>query len=328
MKKYFSWIACAFLVLCALIFPNTGTAVAGKGNGRSEKVTSVQEVGEVLNAFRSDLQMMSATGEQGGKIAPLGKQFASDSDKEYTSVTLEFETTASVSVKTNMMDSSSMKMERTMTCYYTENEAFYEASANITSSSGGTVGSALSISFKIYISEDDALVYFERFTGRVKGGEDPELPDGVLHKWIDLDSEAASLVSINDANYAIMGVLGEYILNCEGEDFKKIGSNYTLKEDEAKELCSKVSSESSVGGVSSDMFKEASFSVDLSSKTSPFMRLVYTAKQSIEGYDQNGNRQKYTMKGAEKMDCRLKNINNTVIKFKVPDKVYRISDFE
>ncbi|MBQ8229152.1 MAG: hypothetical protein IJZ32_00475 [Clostridia bacterium] len=325
MKKYFSWIACGFLVLCALIFPNTGTAVAGKGNGRSEKVTTVQEVGEVLNAFRGDLQTVNATSEQGGKIAPLGKQFASDSDKEYTSVTIEVKVTNSASKKQSVNSSeisSSSYLDRTMTCYFTENEAFYEIRATLRAKSKVMKGSeqednnvARSLAVKYYLGEKGCFVYYEYDIG------DNAIPESALNKWLIEDSNPFD--SSDDSNYQVMGILGDYILNCESKDFDKTGNNYVLKDYWAKELCNKCLAVSGVDSIDLQHFKNAAFSVNLNNKTSPFMQLSYTAKNTEKYGDYE-----YTMKSGLTLDLRLKNINNTVIKFKAPETEYSISDFE
>lgn len=328
MNKYVAWIMCGVLTLGAMLFSNTKTVVAGKGNGKSEKVDTVQEVGMVLNSLGEDLRIDRVfTTEGTDGISLLNTENGTNSTLnvvgKYKSVTLKFNTIAGTKAISGF-NSSSVDMEKEMECYLTQKEAYYVIDALIKSSAtveGKQSGATISLACELYVTARKAIMRITRYSAAMVNGEAPEMPSGVLNKWVDMKGEASSIISVNDDNYEVMAVIGNYILETGSEKFKKSGNTYELGNLWAQQLCGEILGVSTSGN--DNAFKKAEFSVDLSSKTSPYLTLLYSMHEDY-GYGES----KYNMEAGQYMTCRLSNINNTQIEFPENVKIYDISDFE
>ncbi len=319
MKKYLSWVICAILLFAAWFLPqNDAAVIAGGGNGKSEKVDSVKDVGNVLRTLCN-----TNTTKDYIELASFQNNAEENIEEEYTSVTLEFDTVVNFSAKYNWK-TVTRDMQRSMTCYFTPKEAYYIVSYNSCSSDEENGGSGISMAFELYINmeENIGLMKVSRYSMAIKNqdAEPNKFPEGALNKWVDMQD---AFFEVNEKNYLQMAIIGEYILSAESDKFLKSGDTYSLKKNSAKELCCTLAD---IIGAATDMsfFKDAEFSVNLSSKTSPVIAMLYTIKQSTERYEND----QYEMKAGERMTCRISNINNTVINFPSNIQTYNISDFE
>lgn len=319
MKKYISWIVCAFLLISAFFLSRTSVSIAGEGDGVNQEVKTVEEVGSILKSFCGEDDTEITTKKSMGSALEL----ANATEDEYTSATLHFNTVSRVSGYTYM------KLQKQMTCYFTQDEAYYVSKGEITTENYGLLFDA-----DVYFTGEESFVKFKQFTARINNSnresesqEAPSLPQGVLHKWIRMDEYSASLIDVNETNYEVMAMLGGYILASETDVFKKNGDVYSLKNTETKNLCAELASISGAN-FGSDAFKQSSFTVDLASKTSPYISLMYDASEKFTYPTSQGSTKTYTINMFEQLTCRLSNINNTVVNFPSDVEIYEMSDFE
>lgn len=338
MRKYVSWIVGAILIIVALLVPNGGiSAIAGAGTGSGAKITKVKQVGELLAGFSQKAGVSPIVDKVSTPSIEAIK--AQASKEEYQSVTLSIDTTASTTSNSSYSRGSaaaSSDIKRSMTCYFTETEAFYVVDATINSRSSSSyygdeynsaynheTSLALSVAFELYIGEEEQLLKITRWgTKYSTNNEDDEdndsylIPTGGINKWMDVAEFGDVVLSVNAFNYEILTIFGEYILDVGTDKFVQSGNRYSLKSSNAKELCTQIC------GLEKG-FEEAEFSVDLSNAQNPYVNFLYTVDFSnhSEGYNA-------TYYGGEWTTISLSNVNNTVINFPEDVTVYSMEDFE
>ena len=223
-------------------------------------------------------------------------------------------------------------MDRSMTCYYTETESYYNISSTIRSStasslSSGTSKSGISIDFEIYINarKEMQLVKINHFTQAVEASYDKEgieLPEDMLNRWmtmhmLDNALDSTTWKHIYGITHDQIFIIEDYLLSLDKGQFSKSGDVYTLKEMSAMELCTDVN-DITLLSFDPERFKETQFSVDLSSNKRPLVNMLYTAEQAFDGV---------SFKAGQTLTFYLSNINNTVIKFPSDIEIYGISDY-
>ena len=331
MKKFLSVIVCAILVgISAILGVDTEKVTCGAGNGVNEQIKNVSEVADVLESFGFSPSM---------RLTALSD---SDDEKEYTSATIIFESVGGVSSSStwsgNTYGSSSMNMymDKTMTCYFTEDASYYDVEAYIRSSSmssgsgeSESNSSVAKIGFQMYIDSEHVYIRFSEFS--VTSNTTETLPDfkKVLNKWIDAtEGGGSSVTSVNDDNYEQMSIIGKYVRNYEEDGFTRSGDVYEMKNDEVKSLCRELFRV--VGGSSvADDIKASSFTLNLSNAQSPVMELFYSINVDEES-DNSYSSSRYSVKcsGEERTKMTLMNINNTVVEFSDSAKIYDVDDSE
>lgn len=370
MKKYISWAVCGIMTLAASIMPIGKSGIAGSDTGRGERVTSVKEVGAVLSSISSEMQGgRSSAAVISDDLQPEDSQ--KGDEQKYTSVTLFLETSSSTSMGKSSSYSGgisersaygfSMDINRSMSCYFTEKESYYNIDLYMNSFSyatGSTTSNhrtyVISMAAEIYIGESRQLIRISRLSINedVSSSDDSDddidtedalFPQGALNKWLDV-SGLEELLSVNQTNYRQIGVIGEYIRDVDSAKFTRSGSKYSLLPTNAKELCRGLISlalETYSMDFSDNCIKASKFSVDLSDKRSPYVDLLYTLDYE-DSEEQNGNfydSEDGKWKEAKRIDSeqasvgeqtsiRIANINDTVIRFPSDVTVFSIGDFE
>lgn len=343
MKKIVALAISLILLVCGIVFQ--GNEEAGNvniklGNKKSEKVTSVNTLAEVLDSITSRLQFGYMASTEEHKIEGMeGDNWfddilgGSDEKVEYTDAVLTFDTYGTMGVDIEgdsfyKTYSSNMTFDRSMTCYFTEDSAYYSIDAEIRSSASYNDGnnsesskSFTSMKAELYLTEDVALMRFSEIIILAEGF-DTDLKE-LVGKWIDC-SEGGSemLYEMNSQNYEQLSLIGDCVENHESEGFKKNGSVYTLKDAFCKELCLQLFAIAGAGSIPEEYVESCGFKVDLSDSTMPVMDLSYVIES-----DKNDKDNKIS--GIESTRITVSDINrgNTV---RIPESadIYDISDFE
>lgn len=340
MKKIVALVISLVILVCGIVFQGEDASrgvIIKQGKGKSEKVTTVETLANVLDSLTDRFQSSGYTSVGGGsKIEGVaGGWFGDDENEpvEYTDAVLTFDTYGTVGMDMSSDSSygsfsmtSNMTFDRSMTCLFTKDSAYYHVDAEIRQSASGNVGgesqsskSFISIEAELYITEDVALMRFIEMTVLTEGF-DADVKE-MLGKWIDCGTGGVDfLSSINDQNYAQLSLIGDYVDEYESEGFKKSGSVYTLKDEPCKELCLDLFALAGAGSLPEDCLDTSKFRVDLSDSTTPVMDLSYVIK-----YDEDSQK----VGGVENTRITVSDINrgNTV---ELPEstEIYDFSDFE
>lgn len=360
MKKITSWVVCTVLLVATVVLSfGTADSYGGSAGGTPEKLTTVEEVTEVLDWLSTRSKTTASTkgvlttDGNGGKAADNNENKETPENK-YTSVTLRFTNAGSVSSSSRYSGNSksssqrsSVSFEREMTCYFSKDASFYDVSFYANSSS--RVDSASSKSYtklkaKFYMDDQHLYLYISEFvvgrSGTDSDGEAIEYDEPAdysdkLNKWIDfttLGSGGAfdSFTSINDTNFKIMSTIGTHMESKEDESvFSKSGKRYNMKKAYTTELCKDIFRLSGGSSLSEDFIDDVEFSVDMSSAKKPSLDFFYSIKgdddesYSLGSYYYSSS---YDVSATEKMKCEISNVNNTSVKMP-KGRIYSPVDF-
>lgn len=331
MKKIVAFAISLVLLICGVVFQNENVSrnvIIEQGSRKSERVTTVETLAEVLDSLTSRFPgtvYTSASGES--RIEGVSENVPVSEEGQrakYTDAMLTFETNGTIGADISYESvsfSTKMTFDRSMTCLFTEDAAYYHIDAEIRqsgSSSEGKVKSFISMEMELYVIEKTTLMRISEMT--ILGDSANVDVKEMLGKWIDCGKNGADMFdSINAQNYAQLAIIGDCIDEHEGDGFKKNGSTYTLKDEPCKELCMKLFALVGAGTLPESCLKTSKFAVDLSNATTPVMDLSYMLKYK-EGSSQYS--------GMENTRITVTDINrgNTV---KIPSsaEIYDINDF-
>lgn len=340
MKKIVALVISLIILVCGVAFQGesaSGGAVIKRGNGKSERVTTIKTLANVLdsitNRFSDDDIYASADDDntiEGVAQSPFGGE---EEEVEYTDAVLTFDTYGATGIDISAESSfgsysmtTNATFNRSMTCLFTKDAAYYYIDAEIRTSSSGNIGGEdsnikafISIEAELYITEEASFMRLIEMT-LLMDGNDIDFGE-MLGKWIDCsEGGAGEINSVNAQNYEQLSVIGNYIDQYEVGGFKKNGSIYTLKEEPCKSLCLELFSLAGMDSLPDKCLDRYDFSVDFSDSTTPVMDLSYVIK-----YDEDSQK----VGGVENTRITISDINrgNTVT---LPEsaEIYKLSDFE
>lgn len=347
MKKYFSWVICAVLVVVSLlVMPMQNASLAGAGNKRAEKVESVEELGDVLAWL---------TGGDSSEIEPTAYDYntplSTGESEKYESATLYFVTDVGFEMRVDNQTAKTT-MKREMTCYVTEDAWYYDIEAYIQTkqTSGGAVSNtAIKMSMDLYVSENTCLVYFDElsiFTRRVVREQGEEIDktnevenpnyEPMLRKWIDLSENGEELQDVTVMNEEILSTLGGYISRHEDDNlFAQSADTYTLRNQFRMEfVAALLGIEGGVSDIPEGASFDSEFEVDLSTPKCPKMNVYYNVSGTNQidmPYFEDGeilySKYSQNITAVERMGCEISEINNTVVK-EPNGEIYSLKDFE
>lgn len=363
MKKYISCIVCAILIVISIIVSGKkNTLIAGSGNGVGEKVSTVEELGDVLSwlSDRSGMEVEPTSYTDKQNETNTRSLLETETKNEYTSGSFRIFTFAGISSEANYNGNEkkvSMNMKRDMTCYFTQTACYYEVDAYIqakssskeydssTGMSNSLSNSTIRIKENLYVDETHVLVYIEDFTIAVRAkddeGEKVEQEtmnfEPIFNKWIDMSTYndgglLSSAHSVTERNFKVLGILGSYMVQNEEEKmFSRSGNQYTLlKTHEIALIGSLLNMEEVNLSLLKDASLEVDFSVDVSTPQKPNFNLFYAMSQENRQEIETGLGSKsiYEAKAesVEDMRCEIFEINNTVVKMP-KGKFYKPEDF-
>ncbi len=324
----------ALMITSALMSVRNDGVSAGAGSGVNEKIETIDEISELLNSFEDQLTGFHAPVDKGGILSVscgrLGVESEQDAGKQeektvYKSVTVSEASSWNVSYYStsygmegnSSYESAKVKVKREMNVYISGDAVYYVSdftamSDYAFSKSGEDAHNDAhniysSMLMKIYLSNDIALLRFDRFQA-VSDGEAVTGTEKMLGKWInmsagedaDVQEAIGELFSVNEENFKVLALMGKYINKREGA-FEKKNSVYTMRESTFQSFLSELLTVMGVGGTP-DGNADGSFSVDLYDAEKP--EIYFDLSNSYAGG-----------KGScsETDDFVFSNINNTVI---------------
>lgn len=358
LKKYIALGLCAILTVTGGVLSANAKTVqveVGAGNGKSEKVETVEEFADAWEAAGELL--LGITDNENVSVDLCASKLADESAKKYTSVTIALESQSSSRNYTQIGDGSTTTrsvMDRTMTCSFTETESYYNVDATIYNYTNRSYGenwedktTTMDMCFEMYLNkaEGHSAIRFDRFNMseivKNKDGEKDNsgsfasmnaLVDVLEGKWLSSEMIGGENIfqMVNASNYTVFEIFGKYLDMQDQEGvFAKSGKTYTLNEEYADamlfELVGSVIGGASITGVEEESGEDNPlegfsmiFKADLSVATQPKLNCIY----SVDYYW--GDLQFATF---ERQNFVLKNINNTVIK-NAPTKADLITEAE
>lgn len=332
-------VALVLLITASVLTLGTGKVSAGAGNGTDAKIMSIEDMSQLLQSFSARVP-----GEKEEPVAKTSVRLSDTESSAYTSVTMEeistWELEFSESVEDRYgdrkMDSHSVKMDRTLKVYMTENVSYYVSDFDFVQSSKSEDGETKlsqneysSCKIEVYLAEDAAMIRMDRCSAETNGVLSKNI-NKFTGKWIDLmsaeeiglsaDEAVEMMTAINAANYNILSLMGDFISEREGFTSSD-DTVFTMKKDTfdafLRALLILMGEKSLIGDT------EGEFVVDLHQANVPKVYFdlynSYSDSKRSEFVQTPGGSGYYTpsqnvsLKFNEKDDFTFYNINNTVI---------------
>lgn len=346
-----------FLILAIVMTSAKQESYGGAGNKTNAKIENLTQAEKMLEVFNGN-----------SSISKAATTYAN-----YTSATAEVSSYGKMKYEydydgrsDDQKSNANVSFSRNMKMYVTEDAALYEISMNsnvssssIRMSSGSVISSSeqsthVYIKMLYYVDSDCAMLRFENYmidyNSKRKQNKDEkedknhmELNVKGLNKWIYFDRKKDtkyedlldSLLTVNDNNFAVMRLLGNYI---DQPDFFNVNNNvYKMKKDKtlsfANALMRAQFNNSYYSSNYYDDGDEIGFEIDLSNSTAPIFTLTskvdYNDEDIHESYNSNSDsyssKTNYSGNGSDIL-C-FKNINNTKIKMPDADSAMSIEEF-
>ena len=332
MKKYISFVICAVLLAFAFIsqVPEQQDIISGRGNGVDSKVTSSQELADVLNYF-NNYEMKPIEEASVNKINSLFNAEQKNDDeqkeekKEYTSATLYNKSKSSIDYFMSGNGESTKQtatITRELTVNFTETAALYHAVGTImqkfqTHRDNETQTNSVFFDFdmNIYMTTDASCVKFNKFDimGMESDDSVPNITANMLNIWFDASEIGKELLSVNQENLDILGGMGDYFEEYKFSKFKQNNKNYVLEKSYLQEVFS------ILFDVSFPEDVRGEFMVNLADEVQPKIRLI----QSYT-YSEGGSR----ASSYAENNIIISYVNNTVIDAsKLPKTPQKIEDY-
>lgn len=321
------------LLIAAILIPKTEKAVlAGAGNGTNAEVESIEEVYDLMTVVNGNLRALSHG--MGGII-----DYAAEPAEEvnnYTSFT--YVQTSNGKASRNMSGSvagkfstakASEKYAKNLTAYITESASYFVCEVSDLYQSRSTVDGETdksrffnSVVMHLYLSEDGALMRFDKIEYVRDGKSHVGDMDKALGKWISFSEEDGEfLIEVISFfkfafydSYELISTVSNYIN--DGENFNRAGNVYQLrKEKQLGFYNSLITTHFGSGLDDFDKDKDSgSFEINVSNGKIPQMTMGVSGKVDEEEKILGSS---ISVKGSTGVFDKIyfKNVNNTVIDF-------------
>lgn len=331
VKKIVCLSICVVLIIIACIVGVDYNSIGLKsGSGRNARMSSLEDMSEMLSSFSEPLSGFGYS----KKSATLNAKDGEASTAKYTSVTIHEQTSSYASVVNGELYATAT-IQRSMDIGITSRGTYYHIVATLSTDSQVREYneetkedelkkhySDLDLDMEIYMSEDRFLLRFNRFSSATDGKNLMGI-ERVLGQWADFSDDSdvgkavvSSLGSVNNKNFRIFGIMGDYIGRRDEDIFGKRGNVYSLKNEPSKAFASALMNVVGSGTLDEDF--NCVFDVDLSDAASPLVTLMLDSDYSdrIEVPDESGRgttKRDVSARIYEKDVFEFTNINNTVI---------------
>lgn len=337
-KIVFIAVCIVLVVVSCIMFFDFDAINVGEGNGTNARITSMRDMGEMLEAFSPQLNGYNFSAD----ISELSND---ENDVEqhvgkYKSVTFSEESSAYVNLDFAIKDnksrtydgSSTATYHRFMQVYITENATYYHSECTVTTDgsmpeyigdniSTSTSYSDITLNIDVFIAKDRVLLRINKALIAVNGVNN-YMFERVLGRWGDFTEDVAEgkkivseFNSVNRMNFRILALMGECISGYNSDNFNNNGSSYSLKKGPFRSLASSLLSIAGVPSYLNDKGLSGEFEVDLGDDTNPIVDLTLENKYKLDKETaQNSNYTKLNFDYLEYDEFTFSAINNTVIK--------------
>lgn len=308
-------IALTLIVTAGVLKQEKAGYRAGRGDGVNEKVVRLEELSSLL----SDCFSVGA-GREVNLAAVSENQYSSVTMSEVSSVSMLYEMHQNGTQARN--ENIALDMQREMTAYLTQNEVLYDS--QVTVSSAESQGEPMDYVFHIiiYMGPDTAMIRFdELIVAQEKVIASPI--EKVRGKWIggssaDSNNIFDAMTSINQTNFQILNLIGDFLRTNDSSAFIQNGNSYTMTDEAYKEFVNGMIAMLGVGTSEILQKTEGTFEANFSDAETP--RVSITIGNNAEESSQYG---RYAVNLSETEEFIFSNINNTVIE--LPQEIDVIS---
>lgn len=345
VRKTICLVLSLVLLIATFVFlPSSIISFGGAGDGNSAEIATIEDFAVLLKDFSSELTGYDSS--YYSKTVPDDYAPTADiraaASRVHTSVTVEESSSAYMDmyVKQTVISgettafaetSSNVSMDRGMKVYITPDAVLYECDIDLSTSNTQSTSESelqvykrnISMKMLLYIEEGRILLRFERFDFIVDHVAEADLSK-VLHKWIDLTSEdfnsgwTDGLLEVNDANFAVLALMGTVIDSHLSDGFERNGKSYGLKGEYFNSFCQAVLEKQQVETEYFANPYQGAFNIDLYDKKVPRMQL--TIENEVKNYSNvdnfvYGERNVHAdITYVENDDFTFSNIDNTAIR--------------
>lgn len=345
-----SAVCLVVIVVAVLIGVDYNAVTAGRGNGTNARMTTVDDVSEMLESFSGQLTDFGYGGSErdSANALPSGEKakrnkYSSVTMFERSSVRVSSESQSSI---TELNRFSKSTMQRELSVYIVPGITYYHVVATMASDSmyyvvakdddgnvikgpGGDptyeekkAYSDTDLDMELYISESRFLLRFNRLKVAINGKNWTGV-ERILGKWGDFtdDTDAGRdfisvIGSVNKSNFRVLGLMGAGISEYKGDGFIKRGDTYIMKDGTFKDFAGSLLS---VNGLSSGALGEGfkgGFEVDLGDAQAPIVSLLLKndyEKSSSNDTSYGSSSVWYYANMTEDDVFTFTNINNTAV---------------
>lgn len=331
VKKIVCLSICVVLIIVACIVGVDYNSIGLKsGSGKNARMTSLDDMSDMLTSFSGQLSGFDYSKQSASLKAKEGDTSAA----KYTSVTIHEQTSGYAKSRYGEQFSTTT-IQRSMDIGITSKETYYHVVATMSydarmkeydketnSTEMKNHYSDIEIDLEMYMSENRFLLRFNKFSSATDGKNLMGM-ERVLGQWADFTDDTdvgrkviSSLGSINNKNFRVFGIMGDYIGRRDEDIFGKRGNVYSLKGDATKSFATAIMRAVGSGSLATDF--ECGFDVDLSDDTNPLVTLLLDSDYSdrVEGPSEYGSgttMYDISARVYEKDVFEFTNINNTVI---------------
>ena len=252
MKRYVLMAVALLLIVASIIhLPENAkpAVVAGPGDGENFEVENIKDLRDVLSFFEQRNNAGVAF-SSGNSSVLLSEEIEDKPSSKHTSMTL-FEETSLSSFVTNKVttdyvyktvSTTSIKMNRTLTVYMTENKSYYVSKGYITinhddfENSDNDLKTKIVFDMQIYVTKTKTIMKFNVFDYNSNANDITIDLTGYIGKWLEVPEEFGAVIfSLADQmNRNTLSVIQGWIDN-DMEGFDKVDRKYTLKQTTLKE---------------------------------------------------------------------------------------------
>lgn len=327
-------ICCALIVAACIIGYDFNAVGAGKGDGANAEVTSIEEVGDLIEAMFSQ-----SSYPRRSSLAASDDGKDDKEDKEFTSMTVRITSSSYFSRKSNSGVFKTSTVQSDMFFAIMEDGLYYHVEYTATGDAKTSVAEDdeddddskeyidLAADFEMFISAEKLYMRINSVS-EANNGKSSFAYERVIGEWGDFSDDmqkgmhiASSFTGVNSRIYDILNLVIDYINEYPETGFSKKGSSYMMKTDTFKQFAAQLMNKV---GSSSDCLDEefsGALEFDLDDSTKPVITLDF--KNGYESVKDESNKDRFTVDVAETTVVEFSRINNTIIKGH--DKVQALS---
>lgn len=322
MKKYVSTFVCLCLLIAALFFHpdlfNGRQIVAGKGDGKNEKIETIADVEQLLDSFSKRNKESLKKDFPGGTILLSNDEsqaFSDDADESnesdeeiaYNSFTVT--ETAYLSVMSKYGSSS---MNRILTMYTAQNATYYHSVGEMSNYQNRAtsleadapterVGQSMAFDMEVFIDYTNVKAYIKINSFDMIGQNKITFSNEAMGRWISFGEGDELLFDVDQMNQSFFPRLAKVVdVAIEKDLFDHSRSEYVLKDKDFFDAADVDQRQANLMG---------ECVVNLSDKEAPIFMMEMNAGESYMDLA-------YT----------FENINNTVVEFPANINVLQINE--
>ena len=313
-------ICCALLVAACIIGFDFNAIGTGKGDGVNAEVTSIEEVGKLINALFSERAYPQNS-------ARAASDNVDDDEKEFTSMTARITSSSYLSTESNNGIFNTSTVQTDILMAITEDGAYFRGEYTVNADAKTSTDADdddnsknyldASADFEMYVSAERLLIRVNKVTAACNG-KSSYIYERVIGEWGDFSEDArtgmrlaSSFTSTNSSVFYIFDLVSDYINKFAETGFSKKGVSYMMKSDTFGDFAAQLMSNIGSSAEYLDKDYKGSLEFDLENSTKPVITLDF--KSGYESDNSESYEKGFTVDVAQTVVLEFSKINNTTI---------------